>query len=359
MPLRLPPTLGHPIDDALRRAILNHFSLHSRSPGQIWGTYLSHFGCSELSELVQRLERRYGEETVQTFRDELRRVIRGLGLPTSIGSARKALTRRWYDLDEGFAEQLPRCALLALPEPEFLTALENTMTEAQEAAWEFGARPVSYMETKRFVNSRFRTLGVPYLHGSVPGTYDPNEHWVSEDPSWEPGTVGFYRITDPQLEEKAIEPALLVLADTRLATAADSYAKGLRRVVAPDGAQLNDAVLDFGRAVQNALYALAVALDKTPKAGTAGALFGLLKNDPLAEDCEALVLAVSKLRNPVEHPRGRLIDVQHATAEAAMGAASVAITYIASFMPTPAPEDIPITGADFVRTTPADDDIPF
>lgn len=359
MPLRPPPTLGHPIDDALRGSILRWFSQHNTAPSRIWHTYLSHFACGELSELVQRLEYRYGSEAAEVFRSELDRTFQQIpGLTPFIGSAEDALTKRLQDLNEDFANEVPRCALLALPEPEFLTALEDTMNEARQSAYDFGQEPEHYGEAQSFINSRFKTLGVAYHHGSVPGSYDPTDVYFGADRYWEPGTVEFYRITDPQLEEKVIEPALRVLADSRFATAADSYAKGLRRAVAPDGRELNDAVLDFGRAVQNALYALAVELDKTPKAGTAGALFGLLKNDPLAEDSEALVLAVSKLRNPVEHPRGRLIDIQHATAEAAMGAASVAITYIASFMPA-APTGIPVTGARAAHAMPADDDIPF
>lgn len=352
MPLRPPPTLGHPIDDALRGTILRWFAIHATEPSRIWHTYLSHFGCGELSELVQRLEHRYGSEAADVFRSELDRTIQQIPMVPLIGTSQDALETRLHDLHEDFADEVPRCALLALPEPEFLTALENTMNEGRVSAYD-----VRYSAAQSFINSRFQTLGVPYHHGSVPGTYDPNE--IQYDSDWEPGVVEFYRITDPQMEEKVIEPALRVLADSRFATAADSYAKGLRRVVAPDGRELNDAVLDFGRAVQNALFALATALGKRPKAGAAGPLFGLLKNDPLAEDSEALVLAVSKLGNPVEHPRGRLIDIQHATAEAAMGAASVAITYVASFMPAPAPDDVPVTDADFVRAAPADDDIPF
>jgi hypothetical protein len=354
MPLRPPPRLGHPVDDALRGSILRWFSANGHEPGRVWQTYLSHFACSELSELAHRLEVRYSKQIADAFRDDLEARIRALpDMPPFIGSADKALTTRLDDLEEGFAYELPRCALLALPDSEFLTALENTMNESMQSAYDHDQEPEHYEAARRFINSRFQTLGVPYHHGSVPGTYDPKEIHFDE-----PGTVEFYRITDPQLEEKVIEPALRVLTDTRFATAADSYAKGLRRAVAPDGRELNDAVLDFGRAVQNALYSLAIALDKRPKAGAAGPLFGLLKGDPLAEDSESLILSVSKLRNPVEHPRGRLIDIQHATAEAAMGAASVAITYIASFMPTRAPADIPITDTAFVHTSPADD-IPF
>lgn len=62
MPLRPAPTFGHPIDDALRRAILDSLEAQTYSTQRVWRTYLSKFGCSQVSELVRRLRDRYGEQ---------------------------------------------------------------------------------------------------------------------------------------------------------------------------------------------------------------------------------------------------------------------------------------------------------
>jgi hypothetical protein len=349
MPLRPVPTFGHPIDDALRRAILDSLEAQTYSTQRVWRTYLSKFGCSQVSELVRRLRDRYGEQAAESFSLELTRRVRHLGWPAAIATPRSALTVPFDGLGEDFRTVLPRLALCALSEAEFLTAIENAMDDSLPG--------IAY-STRVFVNDRFATLGVPYRYGSVPGTYDPSEPPFHDDVDYEPGTVEFYKLVEPEVEENVIAPALRALADRRLLTAADNYAQGLRRVVKPGGRELRDAVLDFARAVQETLYALAMALGKTPRGGTSGALYGLLKNGPLPEDSEWMVLAASKLRNPTEHPRGRVLDVQHATAEAAMGAASVAITYLASFMPPPPANDVPVSAAAFAPSA-ADDDIPF
>jgi hypothetical protein len=359
MPLRPPPTLGHPIDDALRRAILDWFAEHSLRTAQVWAIYLSNFGCGEIFELVMRLERRYGDHEAGVFRTELERRITDVGYPSWYAYVNEALTLPLRSLrDEGFRSMLPRLALLALSEAEFLTAIENTLTE-----WVSPARNGASF----FINSRFRALGVPYAYGHVPevngtdvvpGLGDPDEDPDAYE-DYEHGPFEFYKLIEPELEEHVIAPALRVLADDRLTSAADNYTSGLRRVMNPTRQELRDAVLDFARAVQETLYALAVARGKSPGSATAGALYGLLRNDPLPEDSEALVLAASKLRNPTEHPRGRRLDTQHAAAEAAMGAAAVAITYIATFMPGASVQDIPIDDTDFLTSIPADDDIPF
>lgn len=316
---------------------------------RVWRTYLSNFGCGQISELVRRLRDRYGEDAADSFVLELTRRVRHLGWPAAIARPRSALTLPLDDLPQDFKAVLPRLALCALSEAEFLTAIENTMDDSL---------PGISAGTRMFVNDRFAALGVPYRYGSVPGTYDPGEPPFYDDEEYEPGIVEFYKLVEPEVEENIIAPALRALADRRLLTAADNYAHGLRRVVKPAGRELRDAVLDFARAVQETLYALAVALGKTPRGGTAGALYGSLKNDPLPEDAEWVVLAASKLRNPTEHPRGRLREVQRATAEAAMGAASVAITYLAGFMPAPPATDGPASAA-FVAPSAANDDLPF
>src|SRR5215212_9835542 len=70
---------------------------------------------------------------VSSFSLELTRRVRDLGWPAAIATPRSALTVPFDGLSEDFRTVLPRLALCALSEAEFLTAIETLWTTASPA----------------------------------------------------------------------------------------------------------------------------------------------------------------------------------------------------------------------------------
>jgi len=338
MPLRPPATIGAPIDEALRVSIIDWFARAELTVDGIWSAYLQNFACTDVHDLLSRLERRYSQELAQRFRADLDSTLREwvkFGIPSRANPKSPAV---WA---------MPRCALQTLPDVEFLMAVQEAISLRS------GPRGVSTSDSPAatYINRVFETVGVSYRYGYVPG-FEHLEDW--ERP------VEFYRLLDPQLEERLIQPALRVLADPRLATASENFGDGLRRVAKADASELDDAVRDFGRSVQETLFVLATLTCGEPKRGMAGALFGQLKKASiLPAESEWMVLGIAHFRNEEEHPRGVVRATDHRTAEAAMGTAATAITYLASFLPGRG-TDVPIDTRDFAAASaPADDDLPF
>jgi hypothetical protein len=303
---------------------------------RLWETYLESLGCVNPLDVAHRIAAPYDPPTADRFRDTLERWLAAragplndfyhvspyedlVGLPALLESEHAAV---------------PEDGLCALPGEEFLTAIQVAM------------RLLADHEAKTLaehINGVFATIGVAYRHG----TGDGEPEWYDDPPE-------FYRVLDPELERQTVEPALRVLADPRLMTSAKEFRDGLRRVAKVDASELDDAVLDFGRAVTEALHALANATGGNPKGGTAGALFGhLCSSGVLPRDSEWLILSANKLRNQVEHQRGVPSNTDERTAQAALGAAATALTYIARFLPSQ-----PVAQATAMPST-ADDDIPF
>jgi len=341
MPLRPSPIVGAPLDRALRRSLLRYYTrmwerYDSAPLRRLWETYLESLGCINALDLAHRIAVLYDPPTADVFRDTLERWLSARAGPLSDFhriSPHEALVGLPALLESQHAA-VPEDALCALPEEEFLTAIQVAMQMLSDHE---AATLASH------INRVFATIGVAYRHGTVDGEPD----WYSEPPE-------FYRLLDPELERQTVEPALRALTDARLTTSAKEFHDGLRRVAKVDTSDLDDAVLDFGRAVTEALHALACTTGGNPKGGTAGALFGHLRNSGvLPPDSEWLILSANKLRNPVEHQRGIPSNTDQRTAQAALGAASTAITYIASFLP---PQ--PAAQTATVPST-ADDDIPF
>lgn len=156
-----------------------------------------------------------------------------------------------------------------------------------------------------------------------------------------------------------ITPALRALADARFATAAISYQDGLTHMLRLSDKALKSAVLDLARAVLDSMSALAKAKNVEVDRSMPAVVFKRLTSaNVLPVEARGIMLATASFRHIFEHQGGEAREARREIAEAAMGAASVAITYLATFLPEAAVVD----SESFVpaaSTVPADDDIPF
>jgi hypothetical protein len=363
MPLRPAPILGHPLDDALRDVVLMRFLARRILPALVWQRYLTQFGCSQISEFMRRLEYRYDASAATSFRIELLRRLPELR--TTFDSSlvtRDVLTQPAGAFAQTIGAAIPKAALLALSDEEFLMAVEHTLDRFAVNVREVEAEAI---------NRLFRNLGVPYRYGFVPDdeNWTPEGMHLPDDPDEDPeayenlGPTGrdeFYRLLDPDIEERVIRPALRALADDRLVTAASDYQAGLALMLSLDDKALKNAVLDFGRSVLNALTALARATNVEVERAMPSVVFKALINaGVLPVESRNVMLATASFRNIIEHRDEHTTAPRRETAEAAMGAASVALAYIASFLPPAASANSTSDFRTAVQSAPADNDIPF
>jgi hypothetical protein len=355
VPLRPRPTIGHPLDDPLREAILKRFRARRIETGAIWDIYLNEFGCSEIPHLLHRLAVRYGGEEAKRFGGELvsrlqRIPIGGFPMPP----VQRVLNLPAATYKDTIGSWIPEQALFSLSEVEFLTAIEYSLEN-------FGHN-VRTVESAA-INRLFSNLGAPYRYGFVATEdFEPEALYLPDDPEENPeayenlGPAGrdeFYRIIDPETENHLIQPALRALADERLAIAARSYQDGLTHMLRLDDKTLKSAVLDFARAVVDAMTTLARATGVNVERNMPVVVLKALTNaDVLPSESRSLMLAAASLRNAHEHQNDQARPVKRETAEATMGAASVAITYLATFLP-------PAVRVEPAAAVPADDHIPF
>jgi hypothetical protein len=208
-------------------------------------------------------------------------------------------------------DDLAHAFLQSLPEPELLTALD---------CYARGFGGPGHPRFAVYLEHVFRERALPYAVSVIDGI-----SWVGE----------------PAVRQEAIEPALSALADPRLADARkefDDAREELRR------GKLKDAATSAGRAVETTL---AVLLEQhggqqPMKHGNdlvqAGALFDALKAKDLrvlnqGRD-HALVYAAIEVRHACAHGAGaNPTPIESAYVEAGVGAAAVAIAYLASKLP--------------------------
>jgi len=111
-------------------------------------------------------------------------------------------------------------------------------------------------------------------------------------------------------------------------------------------------VLDFGRAVLNAMTALAAAAEVHVERNMPLVVFkALTRARVLPVEARNLMLATASFRNIIEHEQPT--TTKRETAETAMGSAAVAITFIASFFPGHISSDSVLPDAGFEATTSA------
>lgn len=212
-----------------------------------------------------------------------------------------------------------RLALLAIPDPEFLTAIEHTV--AAHAGLNKTARR-SCEALVRYADAAMRAHAVPFAANPDGRTF----RWTG----------------DRVLHDTAITPALRALADPRLTVARDEFGDALVKRRSGRASDMRDAVHEAANAVESVMEVLLVE-HQIPQPGkqTAVARFNRL-TDPTARTAGALlpghiqqlVLAAAEIRNHEGgHTQGATISTPTpAMADAAIGAAASAITVLATYL---------------------------
>ena len=202
-----------------------------------------------------------------------------------------------------------RLVLLELPDSEFLTVIEHAVRLSR-------LRPQQASDSYEYVGDALRAHGTPYR---------------ALGPDWE-----FEWIGDPAHHVLTVQPALLALADSRLAGARAEFEEALskRRVGTPKN--LEDAVDEAAKSVESILKILHHELGVTPpRSQQVTSLFNsLVTTNKLPGYVDKLIAAASGPRNNMaSHGQGATVrEVPEELADASIAAAATAITFLARYL---------------------------
>lgn len=212
-----------------------------------------------------------------------------------------------------------RLALLALPEPEFLTAIEHTV--ARYAPRSKMAR-LSCETLVTYVDAAMRAHAVPFAANPDGQTF----RWIG----------------DGVLHAEAIVTALGALDDRRLAVARGEFSDALVKRRAGRASDMRDAVHEAANATESVIVVLLSEHGiPAPSKKAASALFNRLAAPTATSNgallpgyIQQLVLAASEIRNHEGgHGQGTTVSPPSpAMVDAAIGAAASAITVLATYL---------------------------
>jgi hypothetical protein len=298
-----PPTGA--ITGRVRRAILRHADRLNISATGLVALHgqAEHIGSHV--DLLADVEERYGMATrhlasqVQGCIDD----VAATGGPVSPVAQR--------DIDA-------QCVLFVLPDAEFLTVLEHAV--------DLGYREQRFtedmcVELLKAADGALQAHGAPYRR-------DPE------------APAQFAWVGDPKQDELTVQPALLALADPRLAGAQGEFEEALRKRRGGTPKDLEDAIDEAAKSVESILqilhHELGVAL---PTRRQLSSLFSnLIEKGPAGRIppgyVDHLVLAAGGPRNLTSHGQGATVrEVPDELADASIAAAATAITLLAHYLP--------------------------
>jgi hypothetical protein len=219
------------------------------------------------------------------------------------------------------SEQAAEVFLAVLPDPEFLTALEHGRHLARHQVTSptaDGGTSIGVGTLLSYAQKVFERRGLPYRASLAEGVTYTGE---------------------PTVRDVAVEPALACLQDRRFAGARDEFLDAFRqRRIGGNGA-FKQSVIQASNAVESVLKALMVAHGQQEVHQPAPLLFKSVSDPQSAVGvppfAKKLVLAASDLRNMQgAHGQGaRIREVPQDMADAAIGSAAVAISFLARYMP--------------------------
>lgn len=212
-----------------------------------------------------------------------------------------------------------RLALLVLPDPEFLTAIEHAV-----ARYAGGSRSAkgNCRELMAYAGQALRAHAVPY--------------------QLDASGMSFVWSGDQTLHESAVEPALAALGDRRLAGARDEFRDALVKRRAGRAPDLRDAIHEAGSATESVMVVLIEQHGVTvPKQKAASALFnalaapGATASGPVIPGyLQHLALAAAEIRNHSgAHGQGAAVTAPPTSlADAAIAASGAAIVALVEYL---------------------------
>lgn len=217
--------------------------------------------------------------------------------------------------------------LLALPETEFLTAIEHAVTLGS-ARGIYGSSGFSGIsDASELADAFFRYAdGALAAHGAPYRVADDARHF-----EW---------VGDPKQYELTVGPALVALGDPRLCGGPrDDFERALRTRRLGAAKDLEDVIIAAAKSVESVLKVLYDEHDvKKPSKHELGALFNGLAHANvrvLPGYVQQLVLAVGEPRNNMagHGPGATIREVPEWLADASIAAAATAITLLAHHLP--------------------------
>ena len=284
---------GAEIPQGARRAILTVLQNGGSSPTTVWQLFLHNETFDRWDEIYDDIAARLGEEASQEFENAM----------TAFRIRDKH--RMWanpgvnYDADP---------ALLALPAPYFLTAVEYALVSLRGGAYG--------IQVMNEINAALNKVGASYRLD-----FNGQACWHG----------------DTGVHDQVVRPALDALADPRLAGCASEYHAALNHMRGGTAKDLEDVIEESGKAVESAMK---VVLDEhgVTRTGkeTAFPLFKMLVDNGICpQEADNAVLGVARIRNNLGgHGTGAQPRVlPDGTPELAVNSAATAIKYLAEQLP--------------------------
>lgn len=302
------------IPRSARGAILNMFERNSASPEEVLNALQDRVGFGDERDLVRYVRDTYGDDEARRMRQEATDEVN-----SAVEGGLSKLDRRLSSgtiaskVDHLTDQAKPRAILLSIPDPLFTEAI-TAAYEHQIAA--YGEYLNSPPDPHPYVNERFEQVGAPYR------MEDGRMVWVG----------------DEGLNEHAIDPALRVLSDPRLADAAREFDHAVTnlRIGTIKGRQ--DSVNDATRAVEATMVTLLEthgARLPPESRRTVEPLWNAFADAGIAEKAlKDVVIGGARLSNKKTR-HGPAREATRAEAEAAVTAVANAINYLASLFPPP------------------------
>lgn len=250
--------------------------------------------------------------SVYQLRVVLRAVSRSSGVACS-GRARPPHRTSVPDRHVGIAE-MAGAILLEMPDTEFLTVIENTLKVA-------------------FRNGRLRAQDVADLYEYISGALQAHgAPYRAAGGDWD-----FEWIGDPAQHAVTVQPALLALADQRLAGSRAEFEEALSKRRDGTPKDLEDAVDEAAKSVESILKVLhdEHGVSRSGKEPVLDLFTSLKKAQVLPPYITNLVAAAAGPRNHMaSHGQGATVrEVPEELAEASIAAAATAITLLAHYLP--------------------------
>lgn len=219
----------------------------------------------------------------------------------------------------------PDAVLLALPETEFFTAIEHAVDLGLQKRLFGGYDDFSGFEESIVIAERF----FEYVDRAL------SAHGVAYRRA--AGERRFEWVGDPKQRELTVQPALLALADQRLAGARAEFEEALHKRRGGTSKELEDAVDEAAKSVESILQILHHELGVTPPRSqqVTPLLNSLVTANKIPNYVDKLIAAASGPRNNMaSHGQGTTVrQVPEELADASIAAATTAITLLAHYLP--------------------------
>lgn len=303
------------ISEDVRSAILTRLEKLGVESVALGQEFLEREGYGSFEDYIARVRSLYGDEEAQRVKERMGELAQRdqttLGRPDPSDPIDRAYRQ------QTMAANLPRYALVAGPDAEFLKGIDYAMDLISNVYADAGSMaPMRAGEEVRgYISELFAKRGIPY-------------HYEDYKLVWA-GDRGAHQVV--------VGPALQALADARLAGARNEFEAALGHLLAGTQKDREDAIEEAAKSVESALKVLVAEKGLTIAANaTLRPLFDALKDGGVLPDfTDNLVQAAARIRNKMgghgAGPQPRQIDLDIATA--AVNGAAAAIVLLAGRLP--------------------------